>query len=144
MTTQKKAGMTLAGFAAAAAVLFTAWGHIQPMLDWLAPILSRDSVNNVATAWLIAAFTLPLPWVLPKSMAPFWTGTVSAGVAFVVAAAAHATLSWPLSRTDVVHAIGLAGMGSIVWNLFITAVYLHLKPHAMPASLQNSTGGAAE
>jgi hypothetical protein len=111
------------------------WKDIVPILEWLAPIFGRESIQHIATALLIATLTLPTPWALPKKLAPFWTGTVSAAFAWGVAVTIYATLAWPLTRTDVVYAFG-SGVGAVVANLFFTALYLHLRPLAIPESLK--------
>lgn len=136
MTAAKKSTVTVIGVVAALGAIFGLWPVIRPVLDWLAPILSYPNVQNVAVAWLIATFTLPMPWVLPKRLEPIWTRSFSAAVSFATAVAVHMALSWPLSRTNVVYAVGMAGMGAVVWNLGITALYLHFRPAATPESLQ--------
>lgn len=136
MTTEKKAGLaggiTVVGLIA----LLSVWPHLRPVLEWLAPILRMDGVQNVALAWLAAAFTLPLPWVLPPSIKPIWTKTFAAALAAVVAVTTAMVLAWPVTRTEVVFALFMAGMGSITINMVVVEVFLHLKPCAKPGSLQ--------
>jgi hypothetical protein len=135
MTTEKKgwtAGITLASIAAVLAL----WPHLMPVLNWLAPVFAWPSVQAVALGWLAAAFTLPLPWVLPPRWAPIWTRSVAALVAYAVAVATVLLLTWPPSRTNVVYAFALAGMGSITINAILRDLYLHLRPSAKPDSLR--------
>ena len=136
MTTEKKAGLaggiTVVGLIA----LLSVWPHLRPVLEWLAPILRMEGVQNVALAWLAAAFTLPLPWVLPAWTKPIWTKTFAAALAAVVAVTTALVLAWPVTRTEVVFALFMAGMGSITINMVIVEVFLHLKPCAKPASLK--------
>lgn len=132
----KKTGLTLAGIVAAVILVAGIFPHLKPWLDWLAPIFARESVQHVALGWLAAAFTLPLPWVLPNRMAPIWTRQIAALVAFIVAAGTTVVLAWPPSRTNMVYALFMAGLGSVTINAAITGLYLHLRPNAKPESLQ--------
>lgn len=134
--TAKKSTVTAIGIVATLGAILGLWPQILPVLNWLAPIFGRESMQHIGTALLIATLTLPTPWVLPKRWAPFWTGTVSAAFAWGVAVIIYVTLAWPLTRTDVVYAFG-SGVGAVVANLFFTALYLHLRPRAIPESLQS-------
>lgn len=136
MTTEKKAGLaggiTIAGLLA----LLAAWPTIKPWLEWLAPIFQREAVQHVALAWLAAAFTMPLPWVLPAWTKPIWTKTFAAALAASVAVTTALALAWPVTRTEVVYALFMAGMGSITINMVVTEIFLAWKPCAKPASLK--------
>ena len=136
MTTEKKAGLaggiTLAGIVA----VLMAWPHLKPVLEWLAPIARMEPVQNVGLAWLAAAFTLPLPWVLPAWTKPIWTKTFAAALAALVAITTALALAWPLTRTEVVYALFMAGMGSITINMVLVELFLTWKPCAKPGSLK--------
>jgi hypothetical protein len=135
--TQKKTGLTLAGIVAAVILVAGTFPHLKPILDWLAPVLSWPSVQAVALGWLAAAFTLPVPWALPPRWAPIWTQSVAALIAYAVAAGTVLLLTWPPSRTNVVYAFALAGMGSITINGIIRGLYLHFRPQSKPGSLRS-------
>lgn len=136
MTTEKKAGLAGGITVVGVIALLSIWPKLVPVLEWLAPILRMDGVQNVALAWLAAAFTLPLPWVLPAWTKPIWTKTFAAALAAVVAVTTAMVLAWPVTRTEVVFALFMAGMGSITINMVVVEVFLHLKPCAKPGSLQ--------
>lgn len=136
MSAARKTGWTLTGAVAGAALVFGLWDKVVPVLEWLAPIFGRESVQAVGTGWLVAALTLPLPWVLPKQMTPIWTRSVAALVSSSASIATIVLLTWPLTRTDVVYAFGLGLFGPIAINSGLVHLYLHLRPNATPESLQ--------
>ena len=140
MTDAKKTGMTLGALVTAVILVGTAWPTIERVLNWMTPILAYPAVQAVAVGWAVGAFTLPLPWVLPKSLAPFWTLTFAAALAFAFAFLAVGLLLYvdgnpAANRGAFVFAFG-TGLGTIALNAGLRELFFHVRPCVKPGSLK--------